>query len=78
MSDVYRSRATAETRRGRKGSARGQPETWLAPGTVIDTDRTITAIQGDAVTVDVPLSDSLDAKYVTPPGPRAGAGPLDR
>src|SRR5579859_4153433 len=46
----------------------GQPQTWLAPGTVIDTDRTITAMNGDAVTVDVPLSDSLDAKYVTPPG----------
>jgi hypothetical protein len=46
----------------------GMPQTWLSPGTVIETDRTITAIQGNAVTVDVPLSDSLDAKYVTPPG----------
>ena len=46
----------------------GMPQTWLSPGTVIDTDRTVTAIQGNEVTVDVPLSDSLDAKYVSPPG----------
>jgi hypothetical protein len=46
----------------------GMPQTWISAGAVIDTDRTITAIQGNAVTVDVPLSDSLDAKYVTPPG----------
>jgi hypothetical protein len=43
-------------------------QTWLKPGAVIDTDRVVTAISGNAVTVDVPLSDSYDATYVTPPG----------
>src|SRR5262249_34685703 len=43
-------------------------QTWLKPGAVIESERVVTAISGDAVTVDVPLSDSLDATYVTPPG----------
>jgi hypothetical protein len=43
-------------------------QTWLPVGAVLDSDRVITAITGDQVTVDVPLSDSLDAKYVSPPG----------
>jgi hypothetical protein len=43
-------------------------QTWLSPGTIINADRIIAAIAGNEVTVDVPLSDSLDATYVTPPG----------
>ncbi len=34
----------------------------------IKTRRTIQAISGNAITVDAPLSDSLDAKYLNPPG----------
>ncbi len=34
----------------------------------IKTRRTIKTISGNAITVDVPLSDSLDAKYLNPPG----------
>jgi hypothetical protein len=41
---------------------------WLTAGTVIASERAVTAIAGNAVTVDIPLSDSLDAKYVAPPG----------
>jgi hypothetical protein len=43
-------------------------QTWIPAGSVIETDRVVMAISGNAVTVDVPLSDSLDATYVTPPG----------
>ncbi len=46
----------------------GKPQTWIAAGSTIPSDRVVTAISGDEVTVDAPLSDSLDAKYVSPPG----------
>jgi hypothetical protein len=46
----------------------GAPETWLAAGTLESWERTITAIAGNAVTLDVPISDSIDAKYTSPPG----------
>jgi hypothetical protein len=42
----------------------GQPQTWLSTSTRIKTDRTITAISGNQVTLDVPLSDSFDANLV--------------
>jgi hypothetical protein len=44
----------------------GVPQTWLAPGDVIKADRIITAISGNQITVDAPLSDSLDIQYVAP------------
>jgi hypothetical protein len=47
----------------------GKPQTWIAAGALIDTDRTIASIDGHRVTLDVPLSDSLDAAYLDPPGP---------
>jgi len=43
-------------------------QTWLKAGTVIETERTVAAVSGNAITFDVPLSDSLDATYVSPPG----------
>jgi hypothetical protein len=46
----------------------GKPQTWIVPGTLIITDRTIAAVAGRRVTLDVPLSDSIDAQYLTPPG----------
>ncbi len=46
----------------------GKPQTWLSDTTIIHSDRVITAIAGNLVTVDASLSDSLDAKYVSPPG----------
>jgi hypothetical protein len=47
----------------------GQPQTWLAPGSApIRTDRTIAAISGSRITLDVPMSDSIDATYLNPPG----------
>jgi len=50
----------------------GQPETWLAPGSTIHTDRTIAAINGNQITVDVPLTDSFDSTYLNPPGGSVG------
>jgi hypothetical protein len=44
----------------------GKPQTWLAAGTFINTDRTITSVAGNRITLDVPLSDSLDAAHLTP------------
>jgi hypothetical protein len=39
----------------------GQPQTWISAGSVLRGERQITAINGDQVTVDVPLPDSFDA-----------------
>jgi hypothetical protein len=46
----------------------GKAETWLRTGTTTNTERKIAAIDGNKITLDVPLSDSFDAKYVNPPG----------
>ena len=46
----------------------GVQQTWISPGTVIKHDRVIAAVNGNQITVDAPLSDSLDAQFVTPPG----------
>jgi hypothetical protein len=46
----------------------GKAETWLRPGTTTNTERKIAAIDGSKITLDVPLSDSFDAKYLNPPG----------
>jgi len=45
-----------------------KPQTWLKVGASLDTDRTIKAISGNQITFDAPLSDSLDARYLDPPG----------
>jgi hypothetical protein len=46
----------------------GQPQTWLAPGSTIRTDRVIASISENQITLDVPLSDSIDSQYLEPPG----------
>ncbi len=45
-----------------------RPQTWIRAGTSITTERRIAAISGKTLTLDVPLSDSFDAKYLNPPG----------
>jgi hypothetical protein len=42
----------------------GAPQTWLTTSTRLPADRTIAKIEGNRITVDVPLADSYDAKYV--------------
>lgn len=46
----------------------GHSQTFIRVGRTGDTQRRITAIDGKRVTVDVPLSDSYDARYLDPPG----------
>jgi len=41
---------------------------WLPAGTVQSWERSITAIEGNRLTIDIPVPDSLDRKYVAPPG----------
>jgi hypothetical protein len=44
----------------------GMPQTWLAVGSTIRSDRVVASVSGNAVTLDAPLSDALDAQYVAP------------
>ena len=47
----------------------GLPQTWIATGTKINTDRVITAINGNTLVLDAPLTDSFDPVYLgDPPG----------
>jgi hypothetical protein len=46
----------------------GAPQTWIRPGTVISAERVITAVAGNKITIDIPVADSMDGKYVKPPG----------
>jgi hypothetical protein len=46
----------------------GALETWIAVGSTANEDRTVTAIAGDAITLDMPVSDTFDSKYTSPPG----------
>jgi hypothetical protein len=39
-----------------------QPQTWIRAGSVIRTDRMVESVDGDSVTLDVPLSDALDSR----------------
>lgn len=41
----------------------GKPQTWIPAGSVIRTDRVVDSVEGDRVTLDVPLSDALDSQY---------------
>jgi hypothetical protein len=45
----------------------GLPQTWIATGNEILTDRTITGINGSQITIDAPLTDSFDSQYLSPP-----------
>ena len=46
----------------------GQPQTWISAGSLINIDRVIAAINGNQVTLDVPLTDSFDSQFLNPPG----------
>jgi hypothetical protein len=45
----------------------GAPQTWLAPGTKITTDRVVAAVSGNRITLDAPLTDSFDSVYLGTP-----------
>jgi hypothetical protein len=46
----------------------GVRQTFIATTRSGQTERRIKAIDGNRITIDVPLSDSYDAKYLNPPG----------
>jgi hypothetical protein len=46
----------------------GLPQTWIAPGSEILTDRRVAAVWGNRIILDAPLTDSIDAQYLNPPG----------
>jgi len=45
-----------------------KPQTWLAPSSTLKTERVITGISGNHITLDIPLTDSFDGQYLSPPG----------
>lgn len=46
----------------------GRRQTWLSTNRTLTTERQIAAIDGNTITLDVPVSDSFDSKYLDPPG----------
>jgi hypothetical protein len=46
----------------------GRHQTWIGQTRSGFTERRITAISGNKLSVDIPLADSYDAKYLNPPG----------
>lgn len=46
----------------------GKPQTWIRVGTVLPIERRIVAISSNRITLDVPLSDSINSKFFNPPG----------
>lgn len=46
----------------------GKPQTWLSTNRNNSYECKIIAVSGNAITVDIPLSDSFDANYLNPPG----------
>jgi hypothetical protein len=46
----------------------GRPQTWIRAGSRITAERTISAISGKQITLDIPLSDCFDSRYLNPPG----------
>jgi hypothetical protein len=46
----------------------GNDQTWIRPGSTLTTERTIKALDGNKITLDVPLTDSFDSRYLSPPG----------
>ena len=46
----------------------GKAQTWIARSRGEVMERSVTAISGRRISVDVPLADSFDARYLDPPG----------
>jgi hypothetical protein len=46
----------------------GRAQTWIGTNRASVIQRRITAIDGNKLTIDVPLNDSYDANYLNPPG----------
>ncbi|HEX2675376.1 MAG TPA: hypothetical protein VHM19_02020, partial [Polyangiales bacterium] len=48
----------------------GARETWLAPNRVMQIDRVVTGKMGNQITLDAPLPDALDRRWLQPKGAR--------
>ncbi|HSV13556.1 MAG TPA: discoidin domain-containing protein [Tepidisphaeraceae bacterium] len=48
----------------------GKHQTWIKTGTVLSTERHVAAIAANRITLDVPLSDSIDERFTEPSGGR--------
>lgn len=46
----------------------GRKETWLAVDSRTTAERTVVRVEGDRLTLDVPLSDSFDSRHLAPTG----------
>lgn len=46
----------------------GKPQTWLGTSSHLVMQRRIVAISGNRITIDIPMADSYDARYLNPPG----------
>jgi len=46
----------------------GKAQTWINPERNNSVERRITAISGNGITLDIPVSDSFDSRYLSPPG----------
>jgi hypothetical protein len=46
----------------------GKPQRWIATSRHLDMQRRITAIVGNQLTIDVPLTDAFDARFTSPRG----------
>jgi hypothetical protein len=46
----------------------GKPQTWIPLARTGVQERTITSISGNKITIDFPVTDSYDSKYLNPPG----------
>ena len=46
----------------------GRHQTWIRTGNTIAIERRIASTSGNKLILEVPLSDSLDTKYLSPPG----------
>jgi hypothetical protein len=44
----------------------GKPQTWMKNNSPVTFERTIRAIQGDRLALDVPLTDAIDARFLAP------------
>ncbi len=54
----------------------GKKSSWVSDGTIISQYREISHIEGDKITVKVPLADSFDSKFVNPPGVKVSKSQL--
>jgi hypothetical protein len=44
----------------------GRPQTWIRAGEPLTAERVVAAVSGNTITLDVPLADSIDAKFFEP------------